>query len=106
MTKIQALVVSAALAIGIAAPAVAGTSDPEVIIYRFPGVRDDAAGSFTGVATVFHCTNFSGATETIRFVTRGTGGDLKTNSTLAIIHLATKTAVTHATVAYAEDLNL
>src|SRR4051812_28039157 len=38
MKTIQSLLVSAALAIGMAAPASAGVNDPEVIIYRFPGV--------------------------------------------------------------------
>ena len=70
MTKTQALVVSAALAIGMAMPASAATTDPEIIIYRFPGVRDNGGGPASGVATVFACTNFSGVTETVRLVTR------------------------------------
>ena len=74
MTQIQALVVSAALAIGMAAPASAAQSDPEIIIYRFPGVTDNGGAPNTGVATSFHCTNFSGASETIRFATRAAGG--------------------------------
>ena len=36
---------------------------------RVSSVRDDG-GVFAGVATVFRCTNFSGVTESIRFVTR------------------------------------
>ena len=48
MTKIQALVVSAALAIGMVAPASAAQSDPEVIIYRFPGVKDDGGAAAVG----------------------------------------------------------
>ena len=100
MTKIHALVVSAALAIGMAAPASAATTDPEVLIYRFPGVTDDGGGSFVGVATVFHCTNFSGATETIRYVTRDVDGTLKSNATITIRHLDSRTAVTHSPRAY------
>ena len=65
MTKMQSALVSAALAIGMAAPASAATTDPEVIIYRFPGVLDNGSN----VATLFHCTNFSGVNENIRFVT-------------------------------------
>src|SRR5262249_19739747 len=61
--RLQTMIVSAALAIGMAAPASAAQSDPEVIIYRFPGVRDDGNGTNLGVATVVHCMNFSGATE-------------------------------------------
>jgi hypothetical protein len=96
----------AALGLAFVLPASAATSDPEVILYRFSGVRDDGGTSFSGVATAFHCTNFSGASENIRFVTRGNGGDLKQNSSAPISHLATKTAVTHSTRAYADDLNL
>ena len=105
MTNIQRLVLSAALAIGMAAPARAGVNDPEIIIYRIPGVRD--VGTIgQGTATVFHCTNFSGATENIRLVTRSHDGALLSNKAIAMPHLQTKTAVTHDTVAYTTDLNL
>jgi hypothetical protein len=106
MTKISLAVVSAALAIGVAAPVSAATTDPEVIIYRFPGVLDNGSSFNAGVATVFHCTNFSGAAETLRFVTRGNIGTLIQNSTIVIPHLGTRTAVTHLNGAYASDLNL
>jgi hypothetical protein len=33
-------------------------------------VLDQGGAEFTGVVTIFNCTNFSGVTETIRFVTR------------------------------------
>src|SRR3954466_14445552 len=102
MKKIQGLVLSAALAIAMAAPASAAPTDPEVLIYRFPGVRDNGGGDNTGVATVFHCTNFSGATENIRFVTRGFSGVLLSNLGLGINHLSTLTASTHITAAYVE----
>ena len=101
MKQIQALVVSAALAIGMAAPASAGVNDPEVIIYRFPGVADNG-----NVATAFHCTNFSGADEIIRFVTRNGPGNLTQNKTTVINHLETRTAVTHSNAAYSTDLIL
>ena len=101
MTKIQALVVPAALAIAMAVPASAATTDPEVIIYRFPGVRDEGAGNQVGIATVIFCTNFSGATETIRFATRTDQGTLVFNNTLNISHLVTLTVYTHTPAAYA-----
>src|SRR5262249_58972025 len=91
MTKISLAVVSAALAIGMAVPAVAGINDPEVFIYRFPGVKDDGQSS---VATVFLCTNFSGVTETIRFATRRADTSLAANLTINIAHLATVTVGT------------
>ena len=97
MKTTQWLVVSAALAIGTAVPAVAATTDPEVLIYRFPGVRDSPA---LEVATVFHCMNFSGADETVRFVTRSGGGTLFTNVPVTIAHLATRTVSTHFVSVY------
>jgi hypothetical protein len=106
MKAIHWIIAAAALAFVQAAPASAAQGDPEVIIYRFPGVRDNGGGDLTGVATVFHCTNFSGATETIRFVTRRANGDLTTNNAQSIVHLQTLTAATHLTSAYFEDVNL
>jgi hypothetical protein len=76
-------------------PASAATSDPEVIIYRFPGVRDDGGVAGVGLATVFHCTNFSGTSETLRFVTRDGNATLKSNVSQGMAHLQTMTAVTH-----------
>ena len=96
----------AAAAFAFVQPASAATTDPEVIIYRFPGVLDDGGESDAGLATVFHCTNFSGATETVRFVTRNFDGALKSNATYTLDHLATKTASTHNAQAYSENLFL
>ena len=73
----------------------AATTDPEVIIYRFPGVSDDGGGTFAGEATVFYCTNFSGVTETIRFVTRTRDAALVSNRSVGLAHLGTITAATH-----------
>jgi hypothetical protein len=106
MKKIQSVLVSATLAIGLAAPAFAGLNDPEVIIYRFPGVRETGGAEFSGTSTVFHCTNFSGATETLRFVTRRSDGSLAQNNALTIDHLATVTATTKNTLAYFESIFL
>ena len=100
MTKISLAVVLVALAIGMAGTASAGVNDPEVIIYRFPGVKDDGGGNGVGVGTSFHCTNFSGATENIRFATRASLGGLATNMAFSISHLQTLTASTHGINAY------
>ena len=105
MKTIQWLVLSAIM-MGMAAPATAAVDDPEVIIYRFPGVRDDGGAANTGVATSFHCTNFSGVPENIRFVTRDFDGTLKSNFFLPVSHLSTLTASTHFTNAYFEGLGL
>ena len=106
MKKIQSVLVSAALVIGMAAPAMAAQSDPEVIIYRFPGVRDSGGGSNSGVATVFHCTNFSGATENVRFVTRDSDSTLKSNTFISLFHLSTGTVTTHGVAAYTGEFDL
>jgi hypothetical protein len=104
MTKLQRLVVAAALAIGMAAPATAAITDPEVIIYRVPGVRDNGGADNVGVATVFHCTNFSGVAENIRLVTRDAAGNLLSNMVFNVTHLATISALTHVTSLYLDTL--
>ena len=93
----------AAAAIACAEPVQAAVGDPEVIIYRFPGVLDNGSPDL-GVATVFHCTNFSGVTENIRFVTRSAAGTLLTNMAFGINHLGTLTASTHSTAAYSDAM--
>ena len=100
MKTIQSLLVSAALAIGMAGPVHAGFGDPEVIIYRFPGVRADGGPDHTGVATVFHCTNFSGVSENVRIVIRDKDGNLFTNSQNGVLHLSTISMSTKNTGAY------
>src|SRR5262249_43694540 len=106
MKPIHSLIAALGLAFILAAPSGALLIDPEVIIYRFPGVRDDGGGSTLGVATSFHCTNFGGSSETIRFVTRSSDGTLKSNIDGQIAHLGTLTATTHATTAYFDTVLL
>jgi hypothetical protein len=103
MKAIHSMIAALGLVFVLPAPADAAQTDPEVIIYRFPGVRDSGSPAGTGVATVFHCTNFSGATETLRFVTRNDAASLLQNTTIGIIHLGTVTVATHDTGAYSED---
>src|SRR5262245_43063635 len=95
----------AATALACTEPVHAGVNDPEVIIYRFPGVTDTSGADNVGGATSFHCTNFSGVTENIRFVTRGSGGNLLTNMDFGIAHLATLTVSAHDIAAYADIAN-
>ena len=102
MKSIRSMIAALALAIVLPAAPEAATTDPEVIIYRFPGVVDDG-DSNAGIATIFNCTNFSGTTETVRFATRSTSGTLIGNVTVSIQHLATKTASTHNTLAFTDD---
>jgi hypothetical protein len=100
MKTIQSMIAAVGLTLVLPASANAATTDPEVLIYRFPGVRDDGGAANAGVATVFNCTNFSGATENVRFVTRGINGNLTTNFFQPIAHLATLAASTHPAFAY------
>ena len=106
MKAIRSMIAALGLAFVLPAPASAGVNDPEVIIYRFPGVFDNGGAAGTGTATVFHCTNFSGTSETIRFVTRNNAGGLTTNVAPTIFHLQTITLSTHDTLAYGEDFQL
>ena len=90
-----------AIALGMAAPAWAGLNDPEVIIYRFPGLKDDGGADNVGVATVFNCTNFSGAFENIRFVGRNEVGGLLNNTLVQFFaHLASLAVTSHVVAAY------
>src|SRR5262249_24887222 len=97
MKTVHSMIAAVGLAFVLPAAADAATTDPEVIIYRFPSVRDDGGGSGSGVATVFHCTNFSGTTETLRFVTREFDSGIRSNLTSNINHLRTVAVVTHDT---------
>src|SRR5262249_32694360 len=76
----------------------AAQTDPEVIIYRFTGVRDDGAAQGLGMATLFECTNFSGAVENLRFVTRDVAGTLKSNVAQVIVHLGNIAMLTHTSL--------
>jgi hypothetical protein len=87
----------AAAAFACAEPVQAGVNDPEKIIYRGSGVVDSGGGDFNGNATAFHCTNFSGVNENIRFVVRTAAGLLVSNNALLVPHLNTGTVVTKNT---------
>ncbi len=69
--------------------------DPEIILYRYPGVLDNGGAANAGVATTFHCTNFSGVSETIRFVIRDFSAGVVANFSFTITHLTTRTLSTH-----------
>jgi len=84
----------------------AGINDPEVIIYRGAGVVDTGGGDFSGNATAFHCTNFSGVNENIRFVLRNSNGGLLANTAFTVPHLNTGTVVTKQTGLFAHNSNL
>jgi len=103
MNVIHLMVAVAAIAHGLLTPAAATINDPEIVVYRFPGVLETGG---TGTTTVFHCTNFSGATENIRFATRASNGPIVTNMVTTINSFATLTASTGQTAAYTDNLVL
>ena len=88
----------AVAAIALALPAHGAVGDAEQILYRVSGVRDNGGADNTGVATSFHCTNFSGVFETIRFVIRGANATVLANTALGLNHLETGTMSTHPTL--------
>ena len=96
MNSLRYLIAVAALAFTV--PAQAGVDDPEIIIYRVSGVADDNSV----LATSFHCTNFSGVPETLRFVVRNLIGELVNNQSITVPHLHTTAVSTHEVVIYAD----
>ena len=77
-------------------------TDPLKLIYRVSGVADNGGGANAGVATAFHCTNFSQVTETISFVVRNFDGTKKADQSFALASLATGTASTHITALFVD----
>ena len=75
-------------------------------IYVTSGVRDNGAGTNAGVATTVHCTNWTAATQQIRFLVRNAVGALAANVTSQTPSLWTRTASTHLTAAFGEELVL
>ena len=84
----------AVAALACAEPVQAGVNDPEKIIYRGSGVLDNGGADFSGLASAFHCTNFSGDNENIRFVIRSNLGAIVANGAIAVPHLNTLTVLT------------
>jgi len=105
MKLVQRMIAIAAMlfALVLPAPADAGINDPEIVIYRFPGVADNGSTN-TGIATVFHCTNFSGVPENLRIVVRATDGTIVGNFAQPINHHQTLTLATHAVAIYFETV--
>jgi len=88
----------AAAALTCTEPVQAAVGDPEAIIYRVSGVVDDN----NVLATSFHCTNFSGVTETVRVVVRSSNATLRANIALPIPHLNTIIFSTHHVTVYGD----
>jgi hypothetical protein len=101
----------AALALSLAStpfalPAQAAVGDPLQVLYIIPGVRDDGGAAGTGTATAVHCTSFSSVTEKLQFAVLAYNGATLSNMSVNVVASGTRTAVTHDTNLYNEDLYL
>src|SRR5204863_9955625 len=70
------------------------------------GARDNGGGAGTGVATSIHCTSLSDVMETLRYVVKNFDSSTKADLMINVGADQTRTASTHDTVLYAEDLIL
>jgi hypothetical protein len=104
MKSIHSMIAVAALAFTV--PAQAGTADPEVVLYRASGVFDSGGGAFSGNATTFVCTPFSGVTENVRFVVRAVDGTLVANVLVPVPHLNTGTVFTKQIGLFSNGTNM
>ena len=100
------LFVAAALAATLAQPASATTFPTLTTIYIGTGVYDDGGIVQDGSATVFQCTNVSGVSANVRFLVLSSAGVALGSATLTIPHGGTRTAGTHNTSFFAEDVLL
>jgi len=78
-------------------------SDPQTIVYRTSGVRDNGGAINTGVATSFHCTNYGNVSELVRIKIFNFNGTNVSDNTFTVPSKRTHTASTHGTVAFNED---
>jgi len=80
--------------------------DPLKIIYRISGVTDNGGGDAVGVATLIHCTNFGSVSETVKFIIKQWDGTVLKSRYTTIVSGNTRTAATHYTALFFEDLAL
>jgi hypothetical protein len=78
-------------------------TDPLLLIYRVPGVRDDGGGFDAGTATTFHCSNFSNVSEKLAFQIRQSNGPVIKDVAFNVPAFGTFTVSTHFTAAYPDD---
>jgi hypothetical protein len=91
-----------ALAAVLAQPASAITFPSLTTIYVGTGVRDGGGANNTGIATVFHCSNVSGVSATVRFLVLNAGGAFQASVTIVFPHGVTQTVSTNFTSPYIE----
>jgi hypothetical protein len=79
---------------------------PQQIIYRVSGVRDDGQGPQLGVATSFHCTNWSNLPEKLAISVYNFNGTLARARSFIVNSHHTFTVSTHETKIFSEDVFL
>ena len=94
-----ALAVAASM---LAAPAAAITFPSLTTIYVGSGVTD--RNGMINVATVFHCSNVSGQSASIRYLVLNTTGGIVGNFTTSVAHGAHHTAATRDTAIFSEQV--
>jgi hypothetical protein len=75
-------------------------------LYVFPGLFDNGGAGQMGVASVFHCSNFSAAPQTVQVVVFNYNATLVANMSALIGSTSTFTFATKDTALYSEDLIL
>ncbi|HET6378524.1 MAG TPA: hypothetical protein VFG05_09505 [Methylocella sp.] len=76
---------------------------PQQIIYRVSGVRDDGQKPELGVATSFHCTNWSNLPEKLAIAVYNFNGGLARARSFIVNSHHTFTVSTHRTKIFSED---
>jgi hypothetical protein len=89
-----------------AAPVAVAQNQLPYYLYLFPGVFDNGGGGQLGVASAFHCSNFSGTPQTVQVVVYNYNGTIVTNMSALIGAASTFTFATKDTALYSEDLIL
>jgi hypothetical protein len=87
-------------------PALAATTDPVLLIYRFPGARDDGGADFTGISTTVLCTNTSSATETIQIAVRRFDTTLGGTTAVSTVAPVTRLLRVHIRTAYGSRMQV
>lgn len=104
MRKISIALVTVACTVGLVSSTAAITFPTLTTIYIGAGVRDDGGGPNVGIATVFLCSNVSGANASVRFLVLSESGAVADQETIGIQHGRTVLASTHSTATYLENV--
>jgi hypothetical protein len=95
-----------AVLVASAQPATAVTF-PSLTLYVGAGITDSGGPTDNeGLATVFNCSNVSGVSATVRFLTLFGNGNVNKSVIITIPHGGMRAVGTHRTSTYVEDVNL